>query len=206
MSIQSDYLLELSKTAHSQMQDQINKRQSIIGVWLTIFSIATGAVFMLAPPIPIRIKVILLVALLVEGIFINAALIGLVAWQHVYKQTYIIIGKIIMNRIDTSNLSQIKELIAFSIAPLDFKYKFLYNIRSTTNLIMLLCFIGACFPLFFLLEITCTLNVLSSLIALLVSLVYIFTLTYRLQRAIHRKCHDPHQLVWLLNFSFSDPQ
>jgi hypothetical protein len=152
--IQEQYLMELSRQCYALMQDQINKRNTVIGFWTTVTVIVYTALFTMEPS-PMLINY-LLGSFFVAGFLYCNVIFGLISWQNTYKKSCDVIGKIVMNKENFKNTEDINKYIYnyFKRAEITEKsknrIKILFNSTSKACFGLLLhCFHSAIFAAFY---------------------------------------------------------
>jgi len=190
------YLIELSRQCYSLMQDQINKRNTVIGFWTTVTALVYSAVFV-AQPSPVLTNFLLLSFFVVGFLYCNVIL-GLISWQNSYKKSCDIIGKVLMNSDRINNLAELEEIIAIHFESAKVNSKKGKSIGSLSNRVIICCFIVSILPYMLFVVVNEYHNdilhlLISTLLFALYSVFY-FTFSY----AILKK--HKNSIPWLLKF------
>jgi len=185
---QKQYFSELSRQCYSMLQDQINKRNTLMGIWGTTATICFSIVFFKDPQQYIIIKNVVLVALFLLGILLHYTTVGMFAWQNTYKKSCIVVGNILLNIEKFENLKSINNFIEKEFKKNETKSK-----KSVTYIAVFCCFFPTLIPLWVLWGINDFLPLISMIVC---SLSYIIISTAILNKRIDKNYGVP----WLLKF------
>lgn len=193
---QKQYLFDISRQCYSLLHEQINKRITLMSLWITIEALAYGVIFSSAYS-TLTIKNILLSILFIIGVLICYTLMGMIAWQKSYKRSCIIIGQIIMNNNSFNNLDELKVYI-------EDNYCKDYNKRinhSVTMSVVMICLVTSLIPLIFLIYVN---EIYMHYITLFFTLAFIFVYIISFFMALKYKLKKTDEVPWLLRFNLSD--
>lgn len=197
---QEQYLMELSRQCYSLLQEQITRRNTVIGFWTTITVVIYTVIFTANPSL-ILIN-FLLTSFFVAGFLYCNVIFGLISWQNTYKNSCDVIGKILMNKEKYNDTESISSFVKDYFKPANKKRKTKNEIsvflKSTSNRVLIYCFIISTLP-FILLFIMNELwnNTISLLIS--VFLFFAYGIIYFIWSLSTLK-RNKNKVPWLLEF------